>query len=163
MPTSNKPATINPELALFRDAIVGKATIPPVGDVGASLEDATTNASTLEELEALQRPPVSTEDVFGHLLEIQDVKVLPSEHAGQQGSPNCYAVVQAWDLDTETSVKVTVGGRSALMGLYKLLELGALPYMVEFNKSEKATRNGFYPINMTLKGRRVQVPGEEPF
>ena len=46
------------------------------------------------------------------------------------------------------AIKLAVGQSDPLAKIVKLHELGELPWPVAFERSKKATKAGFYPINL---------------
>lgn len=110
---------------------------------GSILPSILENATTPEELFSsgeLQK----VEDHYGEELKILSVDgVMNSDFKESLG---IYLIVTAVTPDGEV-LHLPVGHQSGLAVLAGLYEMDALPWVVIFERSTKATENGFYPIN----------------
>lgn len=99
---------------------------------------------------------VSIKDVLGTALKVEAIEsVRPSDFASETGL-GVYLVVRTVDIDGEART-LAVGSTDAIVKLVKLNELGALPRWVAFEQSTKATKNGYYPVN--LVDRHAEIAG----
>lgn len=91
-------------------------------------------------------------DILGTSLRIDAIEsVRPSDYASESGL-GIYLVVKAVDVDGEVHT-LAVGSTDAIVKLVKLAELGALPRWVAFEKATKATKSGYFPVNMVDRHR----------
>jgi hypothetical protein len=99
---------------------------------------------------------VSIKDVLGTSLKVEAIEsVRPSDFASESGL-GVYLVVRTVDLDGESRT-LAVGSTDAIVKLVKLNELGALPRWVAFEQATKATKSGYYPVN--LVDRHAEIAG----
>jgi hypothetical protein len=96
----------------------------------------------------------AVENHLGETLTIQSVDGV--RNSDFEGGLGVYLIVTATTLDGEL-LRLAVGQGDPLAKIVKLHELDALPYPVAFERSEKPTKRGFYPIN--LLGRKTKSGG----
>lgn len=85
------------------------------------------------------------DDYLGDTLTIQ--QIVGVRNSDFEGGLGVYLIVEATTLDGEL-LRLAVGQSDPLAKIVKLHELGALPFPVAFERSSKATKSGFYPINL---------------
>lgn len=165
--TTKAPAKRATSSGVIEEASYVISSIPTVAEFTQALreggklfvdEDATETGSFLAE--ALDRAE-SGADVFSAGGELLHVK----EHLGEvftilgidavrnsdfEGGVGVYLIVSAIDSEGEL-VKLDVGQTDPMGRLLKLYELNAFPWRVAFEKSEKATKGGFFPINLVSR------------
>ena len=76
-----------------------------------------------------------------------------------------YLIVTADTTDGE-EIRLAVGSTDGIGKLVALHEMKAFPWKVAFEQASKATKNGFFPINMVSKqpqGRTILRAGERSF
>ena len=182
--TTKAPAKRATSVAFSESGVIEEASyvissIPTVAEFTQALrgggklfvdEDATETGSFLAE--ALDRAE-SGADVFsagGGLLHVK-------EHLGEvftilgidavrnsdfEGGVGVYLIVSAIDSEGEL-VKLDIGQTDPMGKLLKLHELNAFPWRVTFEKSEKATKGGFFPINLVSRQALDKSGGKVDF
>jgi hypothetical protein len=71
----------------------------------------------------------------------------PLKSTYEEGA-SCFAVIRAFDLAEQTPVTLSCGGRAVQAAILAHIVHGWLPVRVVFTRRRKATRRGFYPLNM---------------
>jgi len=103
---------------------------------------------------------LSTKDHLGEVFVIEGIDAVRPSDYDEPGGLGVYLVVSAIDSDGEL-VKLSVGSKDAFAKIVALSEMGSLPWRVSFEKAEKATKRGFFPINLvnrhasTKSGKKV--------
>lgn len=129
------------------------------GDTGSFLASTLGRADTPEGLFA-ESELLSTKDHLGEVFIIEGIDAVRPSDYDEPGSLGVYLVVSAIDSDGEL-VKLSVGSKDAFAKIIALSEMGSLPWRVSFEKAEKATKRGFFPINLvnrqatTKSGKKV--------
>lgn len=71
----------------------------------------------------------------------------PLKSTYEEGA-SCFAVIRAFDKAEGVPVTLSCGGRAVQAALLAHIVRGWLPVDVVFTRRRKATRRGFYPLNM---------------
>lgn len=85
------------------------------------------------------------EDHLGEKLTVLSVD--GARNSDFEGGLGIYLIVSAADPNGEV-IQLSVGTQDGVGKLVKLHELHAFPWTVRFERATKATKGGFYPINM---------------
>jgi len=101
----------------------------------------------------------SISDRLGEWLLIQTVDAVRNSDF-KESTFGVYLVVTATSDDGEL-VKLGVGAAEPFSYIVAWNEWGELPRWVRYDKSEKATKGGFFPVNVTDGGEYVE--GKRPF
>lgn len=96
-------------------------------------------------------------DLIGVPLEIRSAKFNRSEY---EDGPEVYMVVEAEVLDDGRVTTFSCGGRSVMAQVYRIAQLGGLPFRGVLVQSPKPTRRGFRPLWLESLGPRDKVSGE---
>jgi hypothetical protein len=88
---------------------------------------------------------VKGKDVLGKPLQITGVQFLQGEF--EESFPY-YVSFQVYDAATQGVKPVTVGGEKVVLQAAGFDMHGAWPQVLAIHKAEKATRNGFYPLEL---------------
>lgn len=92
------------------------------------------------------------EDHLGELLTVTSIDAV--RNSDYEGGLGVYLICTFVSADGE-EIRMAIGQTDPLAKIVALAELGQLPWAVEFARSERATKGGFYPINLLsrqLKG-----------
>lgn len=116
------------------------------------------NAKNADDL-AKETDLESISDRLGEPLLIQTVDAVRNSDF-KESTFGVYLVVTAVSEDGEL-VKLGVGSSEPFSYIVAWREMGELPRWCQFDKAEKATRGGFFPVNVTDLGAFVE--GERPF
>ena len=103
------------------------------------------------------------EDHYGEILTVLSIDGV--RNSDFEGGLGIYLVVSAATIEGEV-IRLGVGSTDAVGKLVTLNELGAFPWKVSFERATKATKAGFFPVN--LVNRQPANPnalkaGERPF
>ena len=140
------------------------STLPSSAEIAMAISNGmkVTIGDTVTEGDIANRIAGATtlEDIFGggELAHVKDflgttLNVLAIEGARNsdfEGGVGIFLIVKVADPDGEI-FSMSVGIADGVQKLVKLQELGLLPCKVAFEQSTKATRSGFYPINLVLR------------
>lgn len=88
------------------------------------------------------------EDHYGEILTILSVDAV--RNSDFEGGLGIYLVVSAATIEGEV-IRLGVGSTDAIGKLVALHEMGAFPWQVSFERSQKATKAGFYPVNLVSR------------
>ncbi len=99
------------------------------------------------------------EDHFGEELKILSVDAV--RNSDFKDSLGVYLIVTAVSVEGEI-LHLPVGHSSGLAVLSGLYEMDAFPWVIVFERSEKPTKTGFYPIN-TTSAQPYEVAGGGTF
>jgi hypothetical protein len=116
------------------------------------------NAKNADDL-AKESDLESVSDRLGEWLCIQTVDAIRNSDF-KESTFGVYLVVTATTEDGEL-VKLGVGSSEPFSFIVAWREMGELPRWAKFDKAEKATRGGFYPVNVSDGGKYVE--GTRPF
>jgi hypothetical protein len=103
------------------------------------------------------------EDHFGETLNILSLDGV--RNSDFEGGLGVYLIVTASTIDGEI-IRLGVGNTDAVAKLVKLNEMGAFPWAVSFDLSTKATKRGFFPINLNSRQPQAKTDlraGEKSF
>ena len=123
----------------------------------SSMIDRMLSATDLDSLdEAVGGALTPAEQILGQPVRVHEVRFGNSDFS-EQGL-GIYAIL---DVETEDGKRIGVscGGTMVIAYFVRRAELGGLPVDVIISKSPKATRAGFYPLNVA----RAEFTAEEPF
>lgn len=104
-------------------------------------------AETLDDILA-DDTTIDAEDLVGVSLQVWSFKVNESDFA--QGMPG-YMVIEAVRRDTNEQIVFTCGATKVQAQLLRMQRLNLLPAVVKLAKPDKATRSGFFPLQL-VKG-----------
>lgn len=127
-------------------------------DGSSILVDTLDNATTGEDVFA-ENELLSVKEHYGETFVVQRIVSVRNSDFDEAGGLGIYLIVEATTVNGEL-VKLAVGAKDPIGKLVKLHELGAFPWAVVFERSTKATKAGFYPVNMFS---RQGVNGGAPF
>lgn len=140
------PEMTEQSLEHFRNALELRATIRE-----SSAEDAT--RSIIEKVLAFESADdilagnvggvLSSDSLIGVPLELFDVHWNQSDF--NDGMFDYYAVVDAVKLETGEKIVFSISATTAMAQLFKLEDGGHFPQRVMIVRSDKQTRNGYYP------------------
>jgi hypothetical protein len=116
------------------------------------------NARNAEDL-AKESDLESVSDRLGEWLLIQTVDAIRNSDF-KESTFGVYLVVTATSDDGEL-VKLGVGSSEPFSYIVAWRQMGELPRWAKFDKAEKATKGGFYPVNVSDGGKFVE--GKRPF
>jgi hypothetical protein len=174
-PRANAPAKRSQEIA---QADIVVSSIPTIEQVTQALEEKVhffveedeeyagesmllsklKNARNADDL-AKESDLLAVRDVLGTVLCVQTVDAIRNSDF-KESTFGVYLVVTAVDEHGEL-VKLAVGAAEPFSYMVAWNEWGDLPRWVRFDQSEKPTKGGFYPINVTDLGPFVE--GKRPF
>jgi len=98
------------------------------------------NATTVDDVLGGQGA-IHAEDFLNVPFTLTAVKFNPSDLGGD--GPRFYAVLQGVDTDVQP-VTVTCGAKNVIAQAWKLNDMGALPTLVQIQRSERPTAAGYY-------------------
>jgi len=98
----------------------------------------------------------SVKDILGTSIKVLEIESIRPSDFADNGGLGCYLVIRAVDPDGQV-ISVSVGSVDGMIKLLRLHELGAFPRWVAFDKAQRPTRSGHYPIN--LVDRQLQMEG----
>jgi hypothetical protein len=127
-------------------------------DEGSMLPTMLENAQKPEDLFSADKLD-KVEEHYGEELKILSVDGV--RNSDFEGSLGIYLVVSAVTVDGEI-LHLPVGHQSGIAVLAGLHEMNAFPWVLVFERSEKATKSGFFPIN-TVSAQPFEVPGGGTF
>ena len=127
-------------------------------DGGSILANAITSATSGADLFAASELE-KVNDHLGETLVIQSLDAVRNSDFEEAGGLGIYLIVTATDVDG-VLMRLGVGSADAVGKIVALAELDSLPWAVAFERSTKATRAGYFPIN--LVSRQV-AGGGQPF
>lgn len=141
-----------PSSELVADALNSHSKLYFDGDVSGDsfLADTIAGAESGADLFA-ESELGKVEDHLGETLIINAVEAVRNSEF--EGGIGVYLIVEALTLDGE-AIKLAVGQSDPLAKIVKLHELGELPWPVAFERSKKATKAGFYPINLLSRKQK---------
>ena len=109
------------------------------------LADTLSNANTTVDLFGGASELLKVEEVLGTVLTLTGIDaVRNSDFADGMG---IYLIVSAVSPDGE-EVKLAVGNKSGIGVILGINETNDFPWQVSFERASKATKNGFFPINI---------------
>lgn len=114
-------------------------------ETGSFLNSVLERAQTPEALFA-EYELLSVKNHLGEVFILEGVDaVRPSEFA--ESELGVFLIVSAIDSEGEV-VKLAIGAKDPFAKIVALHEMGAFPWRVSFEKSEKATKKGFFPVKL---------------
>jgi hypothetical protein len=139
--TPEQAASVYPELVL---------TIPPAeaGNADGMLADIL-NAESWEDLNAEAGKLPKAELMIGRTLKVTN---LVRHESTEEGGIGYYLVIDAVDIATGEAIKWQTSAMSIMAKLAKLSQLRCYPVLVKVTKAEKATKNGRFPLDITIEG-----------
>lgn len=135
-----------PTVAEVRDAIKHRTKLFYDGETDSEsiLAQTLGKASTPDALFA-ESELGKVEDHLGETLTITELAGV--RNSSFEGGLGVYLIAVAITQDGE-ELRLAVGQSDPVGKLIALHEMGALPFAVAFERSERPTRSGFYPINL---------------
>ena len=136
-----------PSLEQFKEAVRegAKFYLEDEGETGSFLAETLDRAETTADLFGGDSELLKVEQNLGTVFTLLGIDaVRRSDFADGMG---IYLVVSATDPDGEL-IKLAIGNQSGIGVILGIAENGDFPWKVSFERSQKATKRGFYPINI---------------
>jgi hypothetical protein len=95
-------------------------------------------------------------DLIGVPMEIRSARFQRSDY---EEGPEVYMVCEAEVLDDGRVTTFSCGGRSVMAQVYRIAQLGGLPFQGVLVQSPKPTRRGFRPLWLESLGPRDKMSG----
>lgn len=115
-------------------------------ETGSFLNSVLDRAQTPEALFA-ESELLSVKEHLGEVFVLEGIDAIRPSDFNEEGGLGVYLIVSAVDSDGEV-VKLSIGARDPFAKVVALHEMGAFPWRVSFEKAEKATKRGFFPVNL---------------
>jgi hypothetical protein len=143
------PAMTNDERAVAVHQKITElvAKIPDSSGDGIGILENILNVEKASDMIDLGSELPKIEQYFGHQLRIETVRKNKSDYVD---GPDFYLIFEGVDTSTGEEIVTGCGGESVVATFAKLWDMGALPALCVFSKSEKPTARGYYPINVAV-------------
>ena len=115
-------------------------------ETGSFLNSVLERAATPEALFA-ESELVNLKEHLGEAFVLQGIDAIRPSDFVEEGGLGVYLIVSAVDSEGEL-VKLAVGARDPFAKIVALHQMDAFPWRVSFEKAEKATKRGYFPINL---------------
>lgn len=130
-------------------------------DTGSFLATTLERASTPDDLFA-ESELVKIKEHLGETFDLMGIDAVRNSDFNEEGGLGIYLIVSAVDSEGEL-VKLGVGQVDPLGKIVALHEMNAFPWRVSFEKSEKQTKRGFFPINLVNRQARTKSGAKTDF
>lgn len=152
--TTKALATISEEKALVLSSVANLiAKIPDAGGDGTAFVRRILDAESATDLiydEEEGSEADDLEDLQDHMIRVDSLTKWASDYENDEAITDQYLIVHGYDLTDNQDVVFAVGATTPIVKLAKLNDYGALPAVVRFKLASKKTRQGYFPMNMSV-------------